>query len=66
MTTFDRKNSALDPVAWHEGQAAGRHGLTAVDNPYPANTEKGLAWQSGLVDGQSKPVRRVGDCSDLS
>ena len=47
----------LDAKAWQEGFASGRRGRAGDANPYPHDSERALAWQSGLLEGHTKPLR---------
>ena len=41
--------------------AAGRRGLKWNANPYPVGTDASRSWQSGLLEGQTKPLESVDD-----
>jgi hypothetical protein len=43
--------------AWQEGFAGSRRGHTVSVNPYPPGTETALAWQSGMVERHTRPLR---------
>jgi len=49
----------FDAKAWQEGFAGGRRGLTGDANPYPHDSERALAWQSGMIEGHARPLRPI-------
>jgi hypothetical protein len=53
----------LDAKAWQEGFAGGRRGLAGDANPYPLDSERALAWQSGMIEGHAKLLSLDGDRS---
>jgi hypothetical protein len=53
----DKPRITLDAKSWQEGFAAGRRGLTGDAKPYPHESERALAWYSGLIEGNTKPLR---------
>ena len=57
----DKPRIILAAKAWQEGFDAGRRGLNWNANPYPVGTDASRSWQSGLLEGQTKPLQSVDD-----
>ena len=50
----DKARIALNAKGWQEARAHGQ------PNPYPHDSERALAWQSGIIDGHqtAAPARK--------
>jgi hypothetical protein len=52
----EKPRGILDAKAWQEGFAGGWRGLVGNANPYPLDSGRGLAWQSGMIEGHARPL----------